>query len=224
MGLMGDTSTAPVIRSAPSTAPVIRSAPSTAPVIRSAQSTAPVIRSAPLLSDKFRIESQVRIPLSQEQRYAAERTHRHRTNTTRSNIPIPNSDDSSQEEDDSLFDNKLLPADKNKIMRLRKDIKRIKGGVVYPTEYEKDRTRAIKQAEENRLAGLPVPAYLEGTKTPWSSGMGQANRHYDDNQVALREARIDKIKRLNAEHCQQEHIANMPSIERKGGPGGQVQG
>ena len=54
--------------------------------------------------------------------------------------------------------------------------------------------------------------------------MGQANRHYDDNEVAKREAKIDKIKRLNAEHCQQEYIANMPSIERKGGPGGQVQG
>jgi hypothetical protein len=109
-------------------------------------------------------------------------------------------------------------------LRLRTEIKRIKGGTVYPTGYEKDRARAIKQADENRIAGLPVPAYLEGTKEPWSSGMGQANRHYDDNQVSLREARIEKIKRLNAEHCQQDHIANMPSIERKGGPGGQVQG
>jgi hypothetical protein len=43
MGLMRDTSTPPVIRSAPTTAPVIRSAPSTAPAIRSAP-----------LSDKFR--------------------------------------------------------------------------------------------------------------------------------------------------------------------------
>ncbi len=54
--------------------------------------------------------------------------------------------------------------------------------------------------------------------------MGQANRHYDAHQVSLREAKIEKIRRLNAEHCQLEHIANMPSIARKGGPGGQVQG
>jgi hypothetical protein len=180
--------------------------PTTAPVIRNAPITAPVIS-----------------PLSEEQQHAAERTHRHRTNTARSHIPIPGEDDSSQDEDDSLFDDKLLPAEKNKTMRLRTEIKRIKGGAVYPTGYEKDRARAIRHADELRLAGKPFPAYLEGVKTPWI-GMGQANRHYDNNEVSKREARIDKIKRLNAEHCQLEHIANMPSIDRKGGPGGQVQG
>ena len=118
-----------------------------------------------------------------------------------------------------LFDDQLLPPEKNKILKLRKEIRRIKGGVIYPTGYEKDRARAIKEAEANRLAGKHVPDYSDGTKTPWSSGMGQANGHYDDNEVAKREAKIEKIKRLNAEHCQQEHIANMPSIERKGGPG-----
>ena len=97
-------------------------------------SAAPAIRSAPL-SDKFRIETQVNVPFSQEQQQAAENTHRHRTNTTRSNIPIPTSDDSSPEESDSLFDDKLQPADKNRIMRLRKEIKRIKGGQTYPTGY-----------------------------------------------------------------------------------------
>ncbi len=108
---------------------------------------------------------------------------------------------------------------------MRKEIKRIKGGVVYPTAYEKNRTRAIKDAEEKRLHGKPsVPAYLTGVKTPWSFGMGQANGHYDHDQIVRREAKIEKIRRLNAEHCQQEHIAHMPSIERKGGPGGQVQG
>ncbi len=53
--------------------------------------------------------------------------------------------------------------------------------------------------------------------------MGYVFRHYDDNEVSKGEAKIEKIKRFNAEHCQQEHIANMPSIDRKGGPGGQVQ-
>ncbi len=75
------------------------------------------------------------------------------------------------EEDDSLFDDKLLPADKNKLMRLRTEIKRIKGGVVYPTGYENDRRRAVKQADELRLAGKPFPAYLEGVKLPWIDGI-----------------------------------------------------
>jgi hypothetical protein len=110
-------------------------------------------------------------------------------------------------------------------MRLRTEIKRIRGGVIYPTGYERDRTRAINKAEADRLAGNSVPHYLDGTKDSWSASMGQACRHYDDNEIAKREAKIEKIKRLNAEHCQQEHIANiLPSIERKGGPGGQVQG
>jgi hypothetical protein len=149
MGLMGDISTSPVIRSAPTTAPVIRSAPTTAPVIRSAPITTPVISQ-----------------LSEEQQHAAERTHRHRTNINRSNIPIPQLDDSSQDDDDSLFDDKLLTADKNRTMRLRTEIKRIKGGTVYPTGYEKDRARVIRHADELRLAGKPFPAYLEGVKLP----------------------------------------------------------
>ncbi len=154
----GDTSEAPVIRNAPSSAPVI---------------SAPVIR-APVIST-----------LSAEQQQAAERTHRYRSDTSRSTVLIPNSDnESSQDDDDSLFDDQFLPAEKNKIMRLRKEIRRIKGGVIYPTGYEAARTRAIKKADTDRIAGNPVPHYLEGTKEPWSSGMGQANRYYDDNEVA----------------------------------------
>ncbi len=101
----------------------------------------------PPLSDKIRFEEQKISSLSQEQQHAAESTHRHRTNINWSNIPIPGDDDISQEEDDSLFDDQLLPADKNRIMRLKTEIKRIKGGVTYPTGYEKDRAREIRSAD-----------------------------------------------------------------------------
>ena len=107
-------------------------------------------------------------------------------------------------------------------MRLRTEIKRIKGGQTYPTGYERDRAREIKNADALRLEGKPIPIYLEGCNPPWI-GMGKAYKHYDDNEVSQRERRIEKIKRLNAEHCQQEHIANMPSSQRQGGPGGQDQ-
>jgi hypothetical protein len=66
-----------------------------------------------------------------------------------------------------------LYVDKNKVMRLRTEIKRIKGGTVYPSGYEKDRARAMRHAEELRVAGKPIPAYLEGVKLPWI-GMGYA--------------------------------------------------
>jgi hypothetical protein len=185
--------------------------------------SASTIRSAPL-SDKIRFEEQKISSFSEEQQQAAERTHRYRSDTSRSTVPIPTSEneDSQEEDSDSLFDDKLLPPEKNKIMRLRKEIKRIKGGQTYPTGYERDRAREIKSANALRLEGKPFPNYLEGVATPWI-GMGKANKAYDDNEISKREARINKIKRLNAEHCQQEHIANMPSIDRKGGPGGQVQ-
>ena len=185
--------------------------------------SAPKIRSAPL-SDKIRFEEQKISQLSVEQQHASERTHRHRSDTSRSTVPVPNSDnESSQDDSDSLFDDKLLPPEKSKIMRLRKEIKRIKGGQTYPTGYERDREREIKSADALRLAGKPIPTYLEGVKPPWI-GMGKAHIQYDYKEISKREEQIEKIKRLNAEHCQLEHIANMPSIERKGGPGGQVQG
>jgi hypothetical protein len=197
-GLTDETSNAPEISNAPSSAPAISSPP---------EITAPVISK-----------------LSAEQQHASEKTHRWRTDMKRSTVPIPGSDnDSSQDDSDSLFDDQLLPPDKKRIMTLRTEIRRIKGGQTYPSGYENDRAREIKSADALRLSGQPIPTYLEGVDPPWI-GMGKANRCYDDDQISIRQARIDKIKRLNAEHCQQEHIANMPSIERKGGPGGQVQG
>ena len=88
-----------------SSAPVI-----SAPVIRSPANRAPVIST-----------------LSAEQQHASERTHRHRSDMSRSTVPIPGSDnDSSQDDSDSLFDDKLLPPEKSKIMRLRKEIKKNK--------------------------------------------------------------------------------------------------
>ncbi len=140
-GLMGETSSAPEIRNAPLSAPATSNVPVNALVIR-----------APVIST-----------LSDEQQQAAERTHRHRSDMSRSTVPIPGSPDneSSQDDEDSLFDDQLLPQEKNKIMRLRKEIKRIKGGQTYPTGCENNRARAIRNAEADRIAGNPVPDYLD---------------------------------------------------------------
>ncbi len=116
------------------------------------------------------------------------------SDTTRNTVPVPNSDnDDSQEDSDSLFDDELLPSEKNKLMRLRKEIKRIKDGQTYPTGYERDRAREIKSADAQRLSGEPFPAYLEGVDPPWI-GMGKAQRHYDDNEISKRETQIERIK------------------------------
>ena len=142
--------------------------------------------------NKIRFEEQKITQLSEEQQQASERTHRYRTNTSRSTAPVPGSpDESSQDDSDSLFDDKMVPAEKNKIMRLRVEIRRIKGGQTYPSGYENQRARDIRNADALRLEGEPFPTYLEGVATPWI-GMGKANRAYDDNEISKREAKIER--------------------------------
>ena len=109
----------------------------------------------------------------------------------------------------------MIPADKATLMRLNKDIKRIKAQN-YSADYLRKRNKAIAAAEAKRLAGKVGPAYLAGVKFPWSSDHGRAPREYDGDQVDQIKEQIDKIKRTNAELCQFEYTAT------KGGPGGQV--
>jgi hypothetical protein len=86
----------------------------------------PMIRSPPVISAPV-IRAPVISTLSAEQQHASEGTHRHRSDMSRSTVPVPNSDnESSQDDSDSLFDDQLLPPEKNKIMRLRKEIKESK--------------------------------------------------------------------------------------------------
>jgi hypothetical protein len=110
----------------------------------------------------------------------------------------------------------MLPEDKATILRLNKDIKRIKAQN-YTADYLRKRDKAITAAEAKRLTGKTGPAYLAGAKFPWSSDHGRAPREYDDDdQVDQIKEQIDKIKRTNAELCQLEYTAT------KGGPGGQA--
>ncbi len=106
----------------------------------------------------------------------------------------------------------MIPADKATIMRLTKDIKRIKAQN-YSADYLRRIDKAITAAEAKRLNGKIGPAYLAGVKFPWSSDHGRAPREYDDDQVDKIKEQIDKIKRTNAELCQLEYTAT------KGGPG-----
>ncbi len=108
----------------------------------------------------------------------------------------------------------MLPEDKATILRLNKDIKRIRAQN-HTAEYLKKRDKAISAAEVKRLAGKIGPAYLAGVKFPWSSDHGRAPREYDDDQVDQIKEQIDEIRTTNAALCQLEYTAT------KGGPGGQ---
>jgi hypothetical protein len=93
-----------------------------------------------------------------------------------------------------LYADKMIPADKNKIMRLTKEMKRIRSQI-HSADYLRKRDKAIKAAEDGRLAGGLGPVYLAGIKFPWSSDHGRAPRKYDDDQVEKIKEQIDKIKK-----------------------------
>jgi hypothetical protein len=114
-----------------------------------------------------------------------------------------------------LYEDKLLPAQKSQILKLKTAIKRIKSKT-YESGYLKEKDRAIIAAEADRLAGLDGPAYLEGVKFPWTPDRDHAPIHYDVFQVDRLQSQIERIKSSNAAMCQLEYTAN------KGGPGGQA--
>jgi hypothetical protein len=154
--------------------------------------------------------------IDEEQIEAADKNERRR-NAPKKNAPIPEDEDSTEtagETTNYLFEDKMLPEDKATLLRLNKDIKRIKAQN-YTADYLRKRDKAITAAEATRLAGKIGPAYLAGVKFPWSSDHGRAPREYDDDQVDQIKEQIDKIKRTNAELCQLEYTAT------KGGSGGQ---
>ena len=154
--------------------------------------------------------------LDEEQIESADNAQRRRV-ASRKNAPIPEDEDSTGTESETtkyLFEDKMLPEDKATIMRLKKDIKRIKAQN-YSADYLRRRDKAISAAEVKRLAGKIGPAYLAGVKFPWSSDHGRAPREYDDDQVDQITEQIDKIRTTNAALCQLEYTAT------KHGPRGQ---
>jgi hypothetical protein len=153
--------------------------------------------------------------LDEEQIESADKAHRRR-GAPKKNAPIPEDEDSTETDGETtnyLFEDKMLPEDKATILRLNKDIKRIRAQN-YTADYLKKRDKAISAAEVKRLAGKIGPAYLAGVKFPWSSDHGRAPREYDDDQVDQIKEQIDKIRTTNAALCQLEYTAT------KGGPGG----
>jgi hypothetical protein len=154
--------------------------------------------------------------LNWEQRDSAEKAEVRRSDPKKNaSIPSDGDETNTDGETSSLFEDKLVPAQKSQILRLKTAIKRITSKA-YTPGYLKDKERAINHAEFERLAGLIGPCYLAGVNFPWTPDHGHAPIHYDDYQVDMLKSRIDKIKNSNAEMCQLEYTAN------KGGPGVQA--
>ncbi len=154
--------------------------------------------------------------LDEEQIESADKAHRRRV-APKKNAPSPEDEDTTGTDSETtkhLFEDKMLSEDKATLMRLKRDIKRIKAQN-YSADYLKKRDKAISASEVKRFAGKIGPAYLAGVKFPWSSDHGRAPREYDDDQVDQIKEQIDKIRTTNAALCQLEYTAT------KGGSGGQ---
>jgi hypothetical protein len=65
-----------------------------------------------------------------------------------------------------LYEDKLLPAQNNHILRLRTAIKRIKKKKTYTPGYLKDKEKAINNAEFERLAGLSTHGHQTVVRHP----------------------------------------------------------
>ena len=108
-----------------------------------------------------------------------------------------------------------MPADRELIRKLEKVIRRIKSREYHPS-YLSEKAELIAAAETDRLNGGEGPSYLAGVRPPWYPDQGQAPIHYDQHQVEIITARIERIRTNNTVACQLEYTAN------KGGPGGQA--
>jgi hypothetical protein len=170
----------------------------------------------PIRQDTVSLQSTNPSQLDREQRESADKAEVRRK-APRKNAPIPSdgNETNTDGESDLLFADKLLPADKQRILALEKSIRRIRSRD-YSPGYSKAKAQAITAAETDRLKGLDGPDYLTGVSPPWYSDQGQAPIHYDEYQVELVKERIERIKNHNTVTCQLEYTAN------KGGPGGQA--
>ncbi len=86
--------------------------------------------------------------LDEEQIESADKAHRRR-GAPKKNAPIPEDEDSTETDGETtnyLFEDKMLPEDKATILRLNKDIKRIRAQN-YTADYLKKRDKAISAAE-----------------------------------------------------------------------------
>jgi len=174
------------------------------------------VENQPTRQDTVSFQSTNPSHLDREQRESADKAEARRK-APRKNAPIPSDGDETNTDGESnaLFADKLLPADKQRILALEQSIRRIRSRD-YSPGYLKEKNQAITAAETDRLKGLDGPDYLAGVSPPWYSDQGQAPIHYDEHQVGLIKERIERIKNHNTVTCQLEYTAN------KGGPGGQA--
>ena len=131
--------------------------------------------------------------------------------------PEPHDDMVDLDEWDIHYDDLMAPEQRNQVVELQHEIRRIKSG--HPSKVYMDRrTFTINTAEALRqvdASSTQIPTFLFNVKTPWSSGYGQANIAYDQSKISTYEQKIAQLRNINAQVCQMEISSS------KNGPAGQ---
>jgi hypothetical protein len=102
--------------------------------------------------------------------------------------------------ENSLYDNRMVPADKKVLMDVLWKINCIKTKHL-PKEYTTQRQNALDKAQREFESSGQTPAYLDGVKPPWNGGVGLAFTRYNEMILAKLEMQLSLLRESNAQAC-----------------------
>jgi hypothetical protein len=108
--------------------------------------------------------------------------------------------DGMEDVENSLYDNRMVPADKKVLMDVLWKINCIKTKHL-PKEYTTQRQNALDKAQREFEARGQTPAYLDGVKPPWNGGVGLAFARYNEMILAKLEMQLSLLRESNAQAC-----------------------
>jgi len=113
-----------------------------------------------------------------------------------------------EDEDNSLYDSRLPPADKRKLADCQWKIKKIKQQD-FPKEYLETREEWLREAEAARIKNGTVPVCLHDVAPPWDKGQGLALSRYNEMIVYNINHSINELRERNAASCAKLEAANV---------------
>jgi hypothetical protein len=102
--------------------------------------------------------------------------------------------------ENSLYDSRMVPADKKVLMDVLWKINCIKTKVL-PKEFTTQRQIALDKAQREFEASGQTPVYLDGVKPPWNGGVGLAFTRYNEMIQAKLETQLNLLREGNAQAC-----------------------
>jgi hypothetical protein len=105
-----------------------------------------------------------------------------------------------EDEDNSLYDPRLMPAEKRILADWQWRIKKIKQHD-FPKDYLDEREKWLKEAEAARIKSGKIPACLHDAPPPWDLGRGLALSRYNEMIINDINRRISELREKNAASC-----------------------